>query len=371
MDEVAEKCERLARLAADEHLHGILLTLQPNFAWLTGGRTNRIDGSRETGAGALLVTAAGRRLAVASRIESARLMDEALAGLEFELIEFAWPDERADPQLAHRLAAEAAGGRIGTDGSSPEAASLDGRITRLRAPLVAAELTRYRRLGRDLGQIVGDVARTVARRTTELEAAGALAAALAHAGIRAVVLLAAADGRIARYRHPTPTAARWQERLLLATCAERDGLVAAASRIITAGVPDGDLIRRTEASAQVCGALLGATRPGTTGAALFETAVAAYAASGFPGEERLHHQGGSIGYRARDWVAHPRSDEIVTPPQAFAWNPTVTGSKIEETVIVEADGRLDVITATPGWPVIPVTVRDQVIALPGVLAREV
>ena len=369
MDELSLKCERLIRLAAEADVQGILLTLQPNFAWLTGGRSNRIDGSREAGAGAVLVTAAGRRVVIASRIERARLVDEALGGLGFEAVEYSWTDERADPGLVHRLAAGVAGGGIGTDGSAPDAVPLDGRITRLRTPLLPAEIERYRRLGRDLGEIIGTVARTVAPGCTEMEAAGQLGGSLMRSGMRPIVLLTAADDRIARYRHPPPTATRWHNRLLLATCAEREGLVAAASRLITNGPPDADLVRRTDASAQVAGALLAATHDGATGARLFEAAASAYAAAGYPGEETLHHQGGAIGYRGRDWVAHPRSEERVIAPQAFAWNPTVTGTKIEETVILGADGSLELITRSPNWPIIPVTVRGQVIDLPGILSR--
>ena len=127
MDELSIKSDRLIRLARETDVRGILLTLQPNFAWLTGGRSNRIDGSREAGAGALLVTAAGRRFVIASRIERARLVDEALGGLGFEAVEYPWTDERADPGLVHRLAAGVAGGGIGTDGSAPDAVPLDGR----------------------------------------------------------------------------------------------------------------------------------------------------------------------------------------------------------------------------------------------------
>ncbi|HXW07861.1 MAG TPA: M24 family metallopeptidase [Vicinamibacterales bacterium] len=368
MNETAEKSDRLQRLAAAESVSGILLTLQPNFAWLTGGRTNRIDGSREAGAGALLITVDGRRFAIASRIERPRLTQEALDGLEFEIVEYPWTEERADPGLVYRLAAKAAGGRIGTDGVSADALPLDGRITRLRTPLLAPEIERYRELGRDVGRILGETARATTPGATEEAIAGSLGAALMRAGIRPVVLLSAADDRISRFRHPVPTPLPWRHRLLLATCAERHGLVVAASRLVTAAAPDADLIRRTEAAARVCGALLEATRAGATGAALFEAAADAYSTCGYPGEEQLHHQGGAIGYRARDWVAHPRSDEIVTPAQAFAWNPTVTGTKIEETVLLHTDGRYETVTTTEGWPAIRVRVRDCTVGLPGILS---
>ena len=97
MLEIDEKVERLARLATAQGLGGILLNTQPNFAWLTGGRSNRIDGSRENGSGSLLVSASGRRFVVANNIEMPRLQDEALAGLGFTPCEYAWTDEQADP----------------------------------------------------------------------------------------------------------------------------------------------------------------------------------------------------------------------------------------------------------------------------------
>jgi Metallopeptidase family M24. len=95
--------------------------------------------------------------------------------------------------------------------------------------------------------------------------------------------------------------------------------------------------------------LLTATKPGVSGADLYEVAVRGYHDAGFPGEEHLHHQGGAAGYRTRDWVAHPASTERVVDGQAFAWNPSITGSKVEETCIA-SNGGIEIITTTPGWP---------------------
>ena len=102
MHEIDEKVERLARLAASRRLGGILLNTQPNFAWLTGGRSNRIDGSRENGSGSLLVSARGERFVVANNIEMPRLQEEALAGLGFTPREYAWTEEQAESGHADR-----------------------------------------------------------------------------------------------------------------------------------------------------------------------------------------------------------------------------------------------------------------------------
>jgi antitoxin VapB len=142
---------------------------------------------------------------------------------------------------------------------------------------------------------------------------------------------------------------------MLVTCARRQGLVVSLSRIVCAGEVPEELRRRTSGSARVNAKLLAATRPGAVGSELYRVAAEAYAAEGFAGEERLHHQGGAAGYRTRDWVAHPASTEEVQEPQAFAWNPTITGSKVEETCIVSAEG-VEVITTTPGWPQLHVRV---------------
>lgn len=109
-----------------------------------------------------------------------------------------------------------------------------------------------------------------------------------------------------------------------------------------------------------------AKKTGVTGATLYNVAARAYAEEGFPGEEQLHHQGGAIGYRTREWVAHPHNAEQVQPPQAFAWNPSITGTKVEETVIA-FDGHCEVITASPGWPSLSVEVEGVRYELPGVL----
>ena len=124
--------------------------------------------------------------------------------------------------------------------------------------------------------------------------------------------------------------------------------------------------KSTVKTASVFARLLDSTREGTSGAQLFEAAAAGYRDAGFSGEERLHHQGGSAGYRSREWIAHPRSQEIVQARQAFAWNPTITGTKVEDTVLLR-DGQLEPVTSTPGWPSIRIEAQGQAIDAPAVL----
>jgi hypothetical protein len=70
-------------------------------------------------------------------------------------------------------------------------------------------------------------------------------------------------------------------------------------------------------------------------------------------------------------VAHPGSTDVVEAPQAFAWNPSITGTKVEETVLLGlGDDAPEVVTSTRGWPAIPVVVRGVTLAMPDVWSRE-
>ena len=352
MGELDEKTDRLTRLAHQHDAAGIVIVSQPGFAWLTGGGSNRIDGSRENGSGALFVRRDGRRFVIANEIEMPRLTGEELSGEDWEPIAYPWADEHARPGIVKHLASTAAGipgGIIGADWPLPECTPLESAVARLRAPLTPAEVERYRSLGADAGRAIGEVARGVTPGESERAIARRIADAAASIGARATVVLVAADDRIARFRHPVPTGRTWAHLVMLVACVQRQGLVVALSRIVSAGAPAPEILHRTEATARVFGALLAATRAGALGRDLFATAQHAYAVEGFREEERRHHQGGAIGYRSREWVAHPASEEVVQVPQAFAWNPSITGTKVEDTALLTGDG-IELMTTTPGWP---------------------
>lgn len=369
MRETEEKTGRVVRFLAEERLGGVLLGGQHNFAWLTGGSRSGIDLSREPGAGSLLVRADGRRFVVSNNIESARLLNEELGEGVWEPVVFDWTEEKANAALPVERAREllAGGAELGTDlPMAGGARVVEGAFARVRFELTDEELERFRKLGQDAGRAVGEVARGLEPGLTEREVARRANDALAAVGAHSVVTLVAADERLKSYRHPVPTEKRWEQVLMIVVCARRGGLIASLTRIVCASsVPD-ELKRRTEATARVNAKLYAATRPGKTSAELFEVAARAYAEEGFAGEERLHHQGGAAGYRTRDWVAHPAGAERVLARQAFAWNPSITGTKTEETCVAFDDG-VEVITASPAWPTIRVELDGRAYELPGVL----
>ena len=202
---------------------------------------------------------------------------------------------------------------------------------------------------------------------TELEIARKVKDSLAIYNIESVVTLVAADERIAQFRHPIPTLNSWKKTLLIVVCAKREGLIASLSRIACIGKIPGELQRKTEIAAHIFANFLAATKVGASGAEIYKLAAKIYAEKGFGDEINKHHQGGATGYKTRDWVGHPKSSEIVQNNQAFAWNPSITGTKVEETVIL-FDNEIQTITSTPIFPQISVEVTGLKYFSPDILS---
>lgn len=350
--EIEIKTARIAEMLRREGLAAVLLNSQYNFAWLTSGASNGVDGSRDNGVVSVLISAAGHRYLLASVIEMSRMLTEQVNDKEFEPIEFAWQEEKGSGTFLIDTAKSLVSGEVATDiFMHPSVRCVEGKIAPCRYELTASEVERFRELGKDAAAAMVKTFSVISPGETEREIATILKLELGKRKIESVVTLVAADERISLYRHPVPTEKVLHNTLLLVTCAKREGLIASVSRIGCWGDASPELRMRTEAAAFVNASLLNATRPGTIGAELYRVAANAYSECGFSGEIDNHHQGGAAGYRTREWVAHPNCSEFVRNIQAFAWNPTIAGTKVEDTVIV-IDEAIEYITETQGFPVI-------------------
>jgi antitoxin VapB len=197
--------------------------------------------------------------------------------------------------------------------------------------------------------------RAVSPGQSEYQIAGLLAQEAECRGVQATVILVAADERIFNYRHPIPTGKKLERYAMLVLCGQRQGLVCSLTRLVHFGPLPDELRRRAAAVAQVDATFIAATRPGRLLGQIFRDGVAAYAQAGFPDEWRLHHQGGPAGYEPREIVANPDSADNVSTGQVYAWNPSITGTKSEDTILVGENGN-EILTAIPGWPSLAVPV---------------
>jgi Xaa-Pro dipeptidase len=259
-----------------------------------------------------------------------------------------WADD------TNAAAAKLAGGPVGSD--TPGAGLTPVNIYPLRAALSETEIARYRWLGTETAAATVEALNQVEPGLSEYDLEAITAAGLRR-GILPSVALYAVDERILSTSTPS-RAARLKQYAMLNLCSRKWGLVISITRFLHFGALPEELDLRFKAAAQVNAALLNATRVGATSAGLFKVAQAAYAAQGFPGEERFHHQGGPTGYGEREWVATPAGTEVVVNNQAFAWNPSIRGGKVEDTVLLR-DGKIENLTPTPELPVLAASVAGS------------
>jgi antitoxin VapB len=269
--------------------------------------------------------------------------EEDYVGLPFTAVTRPWHSAVSEEDV-RRLASE---GRVISD-REPDGGAL---LAELRAALVDSEIERYHWLCRHTAEVTSSVLRSLRPGDTERMMAARVSAGLIERGIEPTVLLMAADERVLRYKHAV-TQNRTLERFgMLNLCARRWGLCVSITRFVHFGPLPLDLADAFGVAADVNARLLAATRAGAMAAELFATAAAAYAAHGHTGEELRHHQGGATGYGEREWVATPGGKERVEDSQAFAWNPSIAGGKVEDTVLLRG-GRIERLTATPELPVV-------------------
>lgn len=362
MREIKIKLERVRQLLLEHKLDALLLTKKNNFAWLTGGRDCHIETVGEQGAARLLITQEDQYV-VCNNIEAGRLIEEELVGLPFVPLVFPWYEET--PLVQEK---RFAGMNWGVDANEPGMVNMSLPLARLRAVLTPEEVERYHWLGKRTSVLLEECCREIRQGESEWEIEARLTQALRREGITPYVTLIAADERIFRFRHPIPTGNRVDKYAMVVVCAERYGLIANATRLVHFGPLPAELEHKLTRVLQVEAALIQATRPGMELRAIFAEGVAEYARVGFADQWQQHHQGGPAGYNPRDYVATPRCTERVQAQQAFAWNPSITGVKTEDTILVTATG-FEWLTSPGDWPAVQLTYGSQQVKRPAILVK--
>ncbi len=361
MSEFEEKLERIWGLLAKHHLDALLLERVSSFAWATCGGASYINTASSEGAASLLITPSARYI-ITNNIEARRLeQEQGLAAQGWEWRVMAWSEpEDVVGQLAGSM-------RLGADSCRLGAVDVSEELARLRANLTPDEDARFAALGRISARAMEQAVRRVQPGQTEHEIAALLAEETESRGAQAIVVLVATDERISLYRHPLPTDRKLKRYAMLVLCARKWGLVCSMTRLVHFGNLPEELRRKQEACAFVDATLISATRPGAAVAEVFKLGMAAYAAQGFPDEWQSHHQGGPAGYEPREFVATPHSTGVVAAGQVYAWNPSITGVKSEDSILVGAKEN-EVPTSIEGWPTLTVSLPDgQMVERPAIL----
>lgn len=360
MSELETKQTRIKELLDKNDLDALLIRKVTNFAWATCGGSSYVDTSSTVGIAWLLFTPSGRHI-ITNNIEAPRLEQD--EGLNTQGWEFHVTDWHESTDAIASLVGEL---RLGTDSPYPGAIDLSGEFPRLRMSLLPGEQERLRALGRSCAEAMNHAIHRVRKGMTEFEIAAILGAEAQQRAVQPIVNLIATDERIFKFRHPLPTAKKMDKYAMLVLCGRRSGLVCSLTRLIHFGRLTNDLCRKAEAVAAVDAAFIAATRPGQLLRDVFKAGLTAYAKEGFPDEWRLHHQGGPAGYLPREFIVTSETRDVVAVGNAYAWNPSITGVKSEDTILV-GDNGFENLTNIEGWPTVSARVDGKTIPRPAIL----
>lgn len=363
-EDVQIKLARVRDYMANAGLEAILLATTANFAWITSGGDDHVELNNKVGV-APIVVKRDKVYVVADNIEAPRLSAEELNGLDFDVLNSEW----FDPIVQKNALAKVIGGSLcASDVQRTDMPCVSGEITALRYDLTPLEIERYKWLGPHSSAAVEKAARSIEPGMSEIQIAGEMARNLMADGMTPVVLLVANDDRKFKFRHPMPTDSKIVKYAMLVCCARRWGLVTSRTRSVNFGNLPREIEDRQRAVCYVDAAFMAATRTGVPVSEIFRAAQAAYAKVGYPDEWRYMHQGGSIGYESRDYIGLPTSKEHVVPHQAFTWNPTIQGTKSEDTII-STSGAPELITLTGEWPTMKIDIEGIKLDRPEILVR--
>jgi Xaa-Pro dipeptidase len=360
--DVDEKHLRVIAFLNASRYEAVILTRADSIAWFTAGGDVTQDFGSESGSVALFINRTTRAV-LTDNVQSARVFEEELAGLGFQLKERPWHQDpsRVIGDLSYQKS-------MATDGHIRGLVNEFERLKALRRPMTTLERETLRNLGRTLTLAVEATCRNFMPGETEADVAGHLAHRLIREGVVPVELRVASDDRLARYRSPTFKAAEIQQRATITATGRRLGLCASVTRTVSFGNVD-DYFRSCHTLASMIDATcIFFSRPREPISEIFRRARRIFEKFDHPHEWTLDYQGAIVGYSPRETLLLPDSSTPLQTGTALRWSPSIGAARSEDTVVIDARG-FEVVTEAQNWPKVEVTVKGYSIPRPGILER--
>lgn len=360
--EFACRLNQINEFIEESNLDGLFIKRRDSFSWATCGFSNTIDEGSELGWGELYFTR-DERYIISANVEKERFQNEEVRGMGFKSLDYPWHGE-IDSFYARLFD----GKRVGADVDFAGTENVNADLMGLRFDLSDGEIGRMRELCHDVAHAMADTCYESKPGMTGFEIKGEMLRKLTSRQIEAPVLFIGSDQRLFDYRHCLTKNIPVEKYFLMTVCARRHGLVCATSRLVHFGKLPEELETKIAKLACVDVAFIHNSVPGNTLDQVLQFGAEEYAAQGYPGEWKLHYQGGSIGYGLRDIEASELTKDVIRPGWCFAWNPTIKGTKIED-MFIQTDSGPDFLTMIDGWPTVTGTYKGVSLERPSILVR--
>jgi Xaa-Pro aminopeptidase len=355
------KVEKVVEWVQKNELDGVFLSRRDNYTWVTGGQRNQVVQNQEIGVATLLITPK-ENILFADVSDAERISMEEI-NIPVTLESRPWY-EPLESVLKHYIG----GKKFVSDSGIVGTENVQDALINLRLTLDPSEEEAYRILGKECALIVEEVCKRVQPGWTEMKAAHLLQTKCIEAGISPDCVLAGSDERIEQFRHPMPTDKKINKSFMLVLGGERHGLNISLTRMVYFEDPS-DEFRKKYASAQkIFAKMQEMTTDSMKYCDFFQKLNILYTQAGYSDEWQKHHQGGPTGYACRERIVTPYTEGYISFDQAFAWNPTITGAKCEETTLLTRKG-IEVLTRTENWPVTKFQTRNGILTVADTLVH--
>lgn len=331
------KIETIRSILSKKGVDGVEIKSQANFSYVTRGRG--FIGLASVMACASLFVTQNRVVLIGENIDAQRLYEEQLlSNPDIELMMFPWDEPHQRNLMIDQFAK---GLKIVSE------SDLDNELYEIRTHLSDYDSQSFRELSREAAHIVENICKKLKKGITEYALAGELSKQLWENNIEPITLLVAFDKRGHLYRHPVMVDNHLENYALVGICGRRNGLIVSLTRDVLLK-NDPEIVEKHSKCVRVNAAFWNKLVPGTPISEVFAAGVAQYGIEGYPLEYKAHHQGGLTGFIPRELRATFESKHVIRSGEAYAFNPTINGAKVEDTVLVTDTG-LEILTYTGNY----------------------
>ncbi len=340
---MTENLDRLKSWLEKTNYDGIILGRRDNFKWITQENENAVVTNTENGIAYLIIGKDGSIKLMADSSDCPRMHDEQNI-FQAECILAPWYET-----LDECLTKLCCGKHYVSDSGVAGTDCVENELIALRMQLTEKELARYREIGQLCANAVEETAMEARPGQTEKEIAAKLKIRCIQQGISPDCVLVGSDERILNYRHPVPSDKKIEKSLMIVLGGEKYGLNISLTRFVYFSPVPAEIRERMDKTQIVFAGMQNLMKSGPSYQEYFEKVKELYALVGYPDEWKLHHQGGPTGYGCREFVVTPQTEGHLRMGQVYAWNPTIQGTKCEETTLLTENG-IETFTRTGNWP---------------------
>lgn len=333
--------KRLREYIDKNNIDAVILNRRSSFSWFSQGESS-MNFYTDFGLGYIYVDK-NDAFCYTSNNEAPRIEKEIFKGI-IPVKTFSWVE---GPQKNISKLIE--GKNVNGDFAFPNIREDFSNIKRLRYSLFDDQIKIASELGKKSVNILEKTMKDIKAGLNEYQIEAEIRYAFGKENIELPVLLIASDNNLNTYRHPLPTNNTANERFMAVLCPRYKGIVIALSRIVYFRKRTKDEKKRDEIICKINNMLMNETNIGINSKTLWDFMIQTYKEEGVETEYLNHHQGGAIGFESREWILRPNLDETIQKNQMIAYNPTLIGTKAEETLLLKDNSR-EIITIGSDFP---------------------